>query len=158
MINTRYSLRECPDALSVKVRIKAGQGRGGGGDDFGLIGGTRSPHNDAAPATRKDTKWRPSWPQTSVSQEAGGGGENGSGSIRPTSYLHLQLRAPSPRVISTKITAATLKYGGGGVCCVDQHGDGHTPREHPVSYPQTFFLFPQITWLHIACMRRGEQK
>lgn len=93
--------------------------------------GTWSPRNDAAPATRKDTKWRPSWPQTSVSQEAGGGGENGSGSIRPASYLHLQLRAPSPRVISTKITAATLKYKGvggwgGGFSCL--FGDTLTNR------------------------------
>lgn len=37
----------------------------------------------------------------SVSQEAGRGGETASGSIRPTSHLHLQ-----PRVISATITAA----------------------------------------------------
>ncbi|KAK5849944.1 hypothetical protein PBY51_014238 [Eleginops maclovinus] len=49
--------------------------------------------NDVAPATRKHTKWSPSWPpNTSMSQKAGGGGgEHALGSIRLTSYLHLQL-------------------------------------------------------------------
>ncbi|KAM7369691.1 hypothetical protein PAMP_010995 [Pampus punctatissimus] len=48
---------------------------------------------------------------TSVGRKkADGGGENASGSIGPTSDLHPQLCAPSPRVISTKFTAATLEY------------------------------------------------
>lgn len=97
----------------VKVKIKAGQGGGGRGGGRGWIlypSGTWSPRNDVAPATREDTKWSPSWPHTSVSQKAGGGGENASGSIRPTFYLHLQLRAPSPGVISATFTAATLEY------------------------------------------------
>lgn len=87
----------------------------------------------------------PSWPHKAL-----GGGENASGSIRSTSYLHLQLEALSPLVISTKFTSAILSICRWRLHLIAFLRDAltstvprmeHIPREHLVSYFLCLLLY-----------------
>lgn len=110
VIITSYSLWERPDALFCQGQDQSRTGRRRRGLDFVPIRHLEPPQWRGTCNQGRHKMESQLATHTSVSQKARGGGENASGSIRPTSYLHLQLRAPSPGVISATFTAATLEY------------------------------------------------